>query len=183
MTCLALSEWEARARAWPVLLCPHGDERSLLRKAKPPGSQAALPGCTDSPLICSLHLAALLHPWPRPRLPLPFPVRSGWCWGTSRALPCSAHPTPIAVRAGGPFPATWKSTPLEACTLPQVQKASLSHLPVHDGTIMLSWEPGWGQSPDENTSKFMFSFLPLVLSGSPHSSSPKSTPKINIINK
>ena len=54
-------EWEAKGRAWPVLLCPHGDERSLIRKAKPPGSQAALPGCTDSPLSCSPCLAALPH--------------------------------------------------------------------------------------------------------------------------
>ena len=44
--------------------------RSLIRRAKPPGSQAALPECTDSPLSCSRCLAALPHPPSEVRLVL-----------------------------------------------------------------------------------------------------------------
>ena len=121
-------KWEAKGRAWPVLRT-HGDEGSLLRKAKPPGLRLHFQGAQTVP---SSALPTSL-PSSNPDLIADLPRPSQWGQVGAESLTglCPAQCTqlqslsePVAPSQPNGNQLLWKLG-----TLSQVQRASLSYLP------------------------------------------------------
>ena len=93
------------------------------------GGAESLPGCTDSPLICSPRHAALLHPWPHPSSPPP----SRWGQVGAESLPglCPTQCTQLQSLSElvAPSQTHGNQLPWKLGTLSPIQGASLSHLP------------------------------------------------------